>query len=89
MAGKSLSTLLGIWRQEAAEVGLHAGPPRLGQEVAAHDKFGAEFGNELEQCSVTSSAGKRLATYPSMAARSATSSATATLYAAATSVVLR
>ncbi len=24
---------LGIWRQEAAEVGLHAGPPRLGREA--------------------------------------------------------
>ena len=24
---------LGIWRQEAAEVGLHAGPPRLGRQA--------------------------------------------------------
>ena len=35
---------LGIWRQEAAEVGLHAGPPRLGRTVVVHDKCEAEFG---------------------------------------------
>ncbi len=33
---------LGIWRQEAAEVGLHAGPPRLGREIVVQDKCGAE-----------------------------------------------
>ena len=65
--------------------GLHA----LAGKPMSHDKSGAEFGYILDQCSVTSSARKRLATYSSMAVCSVTSTAAATSSAAATSVVLR
>ena len=65
------------------------GPHALAGKSLSHNKCGAVFGYVLEKCSVTSSAGKRLVTYSSMAACSATSSAVATSPAAATSVVLR